>query len=315
MTGFFARMGERAAGRAAVMRVRPPQPFEGARAVHRAAAVLDLEVRDLVDAAPGAAAGTPPRPADWRAAAPVPPAGSRTAAPAAQPDRRPPTAPAAPTASAAPATPAAGPTPAEPAPAPVRPRPATGPQEPPRAAPPVPRPTPGPAADGAEPRPAIPSEPARAAVPPPSRPERPGVPELPAVDLADLLRTHVLRALVARGLVGRGDRVEVTEAPRPSRGDQAPPVPKRPPRPGTVTVAASPPRRTVGRGPGDPGARPRTAAAGPRAPSGPPEVHVHIDRVVVARAPAARPAEPAPAQRSRPGADHDAYLARRREGG
>jgi hypothetical protein len=48
--------------------------------------------------------------------------------------------------------------------------------------------------------------------------------------------------------------------------------------------------------------------AGPPAPGRPPEVHVHIDRVTVTRAPT--PPPPAPPRST---VDHDAYLARRRE--
>ncbi len=155
-------------------------------------------------------------------------------------------------------------------------------------------------------------------------------PEAPPIDLTDVVRAHVLPALVARGLVDRRDRVEfVPEAARRPGDDNTSPPATTPPaggqrpgtrRSGTVTVTTSPARRTSGdatsaapAGTPHPGRR-AAAAAGPRAPSGPPQVHVHIDRVVVARpAPAARLPQPAPAQRPRPQPDHDAYLARRRE--
>jgi hypothetical protein len=114
-------------------------------------------------------------------------------------------------------------------------------------------------------------------------------------DLAALLREHVMPALVERGVVSREERAVVAE---PSN---AAPAPRNdPPDPGTVTVRATPPAAS------------EPAEERPAQPSEQ-AVHLHIDRVVVTRAPAPAP-PPAPAPRPpRRTVDHAAYLARRRE--
>jgi hypothetical protein len=50
-------------------------------------------------------------------------------------------------------------------------------------------------------------------------------------------------------------------------------------------------------------------------PGRPPDVHVHIGRIEVVRAPSPSPSPPpaAPARRGAPAVDHAAYLARRQE--
>jgi hypothetical protein len=126
----------------------------------------------------------------------------------------------------------------------------------------------------------------RAISPPdPSRRARAGA---PALDLHTLLREHVVPALVDRGVVKRDE--EPVDAP--AQGPTIPP-------PGKFAVEA---RHVAGLPP------PLDAeTAGPSAPDRPPEVHVHIDRVMVTRAP------PPPPEPPRSTVDHDAYLARRRE--
>jgi hypothetical protein len=113
------------------------------------------------------------------------------------------------------------------------------------------------------------------------------------VDVAALLRDHVVPALADRGELDRGER------PRIVRGRAGRPVPPA----GTIAVA---PGRVDVRG------TPLPPAGSGDAPA-PPEVHVHIDRVVVTRAPAAPPAPPPAEPPPGVGADHAAYLARRRE--
>jgi hypothetical protein len=114
----------------------------------------------------------------------------------------------------------------------------------------------------------------------------------PEVDVAALLRDHVVPALADRGDVDRGERPRIVarraELPAPPAG----------------TIAVAPGRADVRRTavpPASPGSAPAR-----------PEVHVHIDRVMVTRAPAA-PAPPPPEPPPGAGADHAAYLARRRE--
>jgi hypothetical protein len=112
------------------------------------------------------------------------------------------------------------------------------------------------------------------------------------MDVAALLRDYVVPALADRGELDRGERPRIVarRADRP-----APPA-------GTIAVA---PGRIEVRGTPVPPAGPGDAPARP-------EVHVHIDRVVVTRAPAAAAAPP-PAPPPGAGAGHAAYLARRRE--
>jgi hypothetical protein len=125
---------------------------------------------------------------------------------------------------------------------------------------------------------AQPSQPA----PPPAPPGRaqPLAPPDPAV----LIRDHVVPVLIDRGLIAPAEPVVVG----PRRANDGAP------------------RRGVRVVPG--ATRVRTGEGGRAAGSG--EVHVHIERVEVQR-PAPRP--PAPTARRTPGADLDAYLARRRE--
>jgi hypothetical protein len=332
VTSFFARMAERATGRAAVLRVRPPQPFEGLQPVRLSTGVGDpssgagdLEILDVVSAALDAAPPRAGRPAGKRV-------GQKSAGSPASQD-------------------AVSRTPSGERPTPVSPpKPSAGPERerpeaepplgstgltPPPPAPPQPTRRPGRETSSADVKPSAPArqptQPVPKAAPaqlagqtPRDRPP-PDVPEPPAIDLADLVRRHVLPALVTRGLLSSRDRVDVvTEAPRGPGDDRANSSaqvrPAGTPRSPTVTVMASAVRavdRPAAHPPAsqpDPQRRAAAAAAQPSTPSGPPQIHVHIDRVVVARpAPAPRPVEPPPPQRARPQADHDAYLARRRE--
>jgi len=117
------------------------------------------------------------------------------------------------------------------------------------------------------------------------------------VDLAGLLRRHVVPALVDRGVVDRDEK----PVDRPAHGPASPP-------PGRFMVEA----RDVAA----PRPHPNSETDIPRAADTPPDVHVHIDRVVVTRAPGPPPPPtPPPSPPPRSTVDHDAYLARRRERG
>jgi hypothetical protein len=111
------------------------------------------------------------------------------------------------------------------------------------------------------------------------------------------LRDHVMPALVDRGVVSRAER-PVVEPPRPAAATHRPQAP----RPGSVAVRATAPA-TVS----------HEVAEPPDARGPDPTVHLHIDRVLVTRAPAPAPPAPAPPRPQRRTVDHDAYLARRRE--
>ena len=107
-------------------------------------------------------------------------------------------------------------------------------------------------------------------------------PPAPVPDLAVLLREHVVPALVDRGVVSRDERAVVAGRP-------AAPAPRRaPPRPGHRAVRATPPAAPAPSSPAEPPAR-----------RSEPDVHLHIDRVVVTRAPAPAPPQP-PAPPPRP---------------
>lgn len=340
MNGFFARMGERAAGRPAALRVRP-RVFEAQRSapLARADAVsgpadpadppgLDVQTvldvaRDLLPQPPGRT-GAPRRPdqAVHLAAVgslPTDTDAARTAqVPGPAEQHRPTPAPAEPSGPDERRTPSAATAAAAAAP---------------------PRRTGGasrrrPTSAAHDPTPVPPDElagrrgaPAPQATPTFTDVTRPPV-ELPTVtapDLGDLLRRHVLPELVARGLAGPHERVEVvTDTAAPGRN--AAPSTARRARPGAaeaVALSATPPHYTTitASGESGPGRAATRRASTPHADPSPgaltaqPQVQVHIDRVVVARpAPPPRPAPPSPAPRSRPQPDHETYLARRREG-
>ena len=333
MNGFFARMGERAAGRQAPLRVRAPQRFEPAlrwgppRVTDSGGPAVDpwapdLDVETVVDAVravlPEATTVATPRDRhrDLRTAAAA--GQDSSSGEVADPVLRSPTS----RQTLREETPQDRP----PAP-PLRPPAAvTGPHEPsPRVEDPLPAVPPPPAETRR-----IPSEEPRAAELSLPRRESSGavgppavrVVEVPAVevpDVGDLVRRHVLPALVARGLAGPHETVEVvTDA---TAGGPA----GAPARRGSTTLTVTPARYSTaggqtGQAPVRHRGRPASPAASPSPPAmigrpEPPQVHVHIDRVVVARpAPPPRPAPAAPVPRSRPQPDHEAYLARRREG-
>ncbi|MEQ4208804.1 hypothetical protein [Actinopolymorpha sp. B9G3] len=130
----------------------------------------------------------------------------------------------------------------------------------------------------------------------------------PVPDLATLLRTHVLPHLADRGAVSRDEIVVVDDTPNGSPARH-----RDPPAAGTVSVRTGQVRSHG------------SEASGPRADRGAPagraapEVNVHIDRVVVTRAPAPPPT-PAPVSPPTPRSgrtrvDHAGYLTRRRERG
>lgn len=120
----------------------------------------------------------------------------------------------------------------------------------------------------------------------------------PPPDLGEILRDHVVPALVRGG--------DVTPRERPGLVlPRSPAAPPAPPAPGTLTVVAGQVDVRHGEEPDAPRARTPGAAA--------PQTSVHIDRVVVTRAPAPVPPPAPPAPRQRPRVDHQAYLARRRD--
>jgi hypothetical protein len=128
--------------------------------------------------------------------------------------------------------------------------------------------------------------------------------ELPAT--GDLVREHVVPALVAAGVLAPGERVRVTPAGASQgrgRHPQAQPPGSALVRPGRVRPDPAPAAVS-------PTAVSPTAVFPAAAAPGPPEVHVHIDRVEVLRAAPPQPAEAAP--RQVPRVDHAAYLERRR---
>ena len=169
-----------------------------------------------------------------------------------------------------------------------------------------------------EPRAAEPSAPQRESSglvgPPAVRVAEVPVVEVPAVelpDVGDLVRRHVLPALVARGLAGPHETVEVvTDAT--AAGPAAAPAWR-----GSTTLTVTPARYSTvggqtGQGPVRHRGRPASMAASPSPPAvtgqpEPPQVHVHIDRVeVAAPGPAAAPRRrPRRVPRSRPQPDHD----------
>jgi hypothetical protein len=122
----------------------------------------------------------------------------------------------------------------------------------------------------------------------------------------------VVPALIDVGVVGAGERIEVS-APEAGRAHRSGPSRANPPprgvtviRPGAVRSAAP---HQVGDDSPVGSAHPRAHEDAP-AP-GPAQVHVHIDRIEVLRA-ALPPAPPATPRRGPPRVDHAAYLERRR---
>ncbi|MFI7282565.1 hypothetical protein ACIBOV_20130 [Micromonospora chersina] len=288
--GFFARLARQATGREPLVRLRAPQPFE--------VALPDLPADVPVEVPaswPGSTARTPApsRGIPDRPAAPPGPAALRTTPEpeaSADPDRSrtgrkapatpPGTAPAAPDRAAARAAPVA---PASPEPDAAVPATTAPPAvaRPPDAMPPP---------DAARPAAVVP--PAPPAPAPTARRPAPTPVRAAAPDLARLLRERLGPALIARRAVEPGERLVFVDRPAPAG---------TPPRPGTAEVRTGPVRPAPAAPPG--------AAEEPPPPG---DVHLHIDRVVVTRAPSPPPPAPAPTARST--VDHAAYLARRREG-
>lgn len=291
MTGFFARMGARADGTEPRLRIRRPEPFETAAP----SGLPDVPVAD----APPAPVLPPRRP---RGREPVTgPPGSESFVHLGRPDS--------PTPVEAPvpdAQPKAGPVPvAEPAvpetdAAVVAGACAVAPGtrlplavgEPEAGL----RPQPSPLPDGPSSPVAVPLS--AAATPPVAEPPHP-VPAAP-IDLPTLLRTHVLPALAARGVVEPGETAVLAEGPVRGTDDT--------PAPGTVTVrplgVRPPPAEPV---------RPTPARAELARRAAAPPVHVHIGEIVVTKAPSAPPPVPAPSRRAQ-STDHAAYRARREAG-
>jgi hypothetical protein len=298
-------MAARASGEEAPLALRPAHPFE--EALGRS---LALEMESTEDAAdelaqqesspadrvvPGEKIDVPERPREGRhedrgaepaeSRVPREPTGDerRTDQPAPKAKRAEPSGPA--------------PEPTRPPPEASAPPPEPPAQETPRREPP---PAPAPESPRGPERPRSPRPAARRRAPRRrARPRAPTRTRTPTPDLATLLHRHVIPALVDRGVVERGE------------GAIRPPVqgPASPP-PGKFTIEA-------GNVAGLPPAPPEPARDELPSRRPPPDVHVHIDRVVVTRGPSPPPPLPAPPE---PAAapvstvDHDAYLARRSEG-
>jgi hypothetical protein len=178
--------------------------------------------------------------------------------------------------------------------------------EPPAVQEPAPAPPPAPVEaqrPGPQPAPPLRPAPERVPSPPPRRRRRRAAPApsaTPTLDLAALLRDHVVPALVDRGALGRDERPIIAEPASAATARR-----HEPPRPGTVAVRATPATAAAAAG-HEPEELPARDAD--------PAVHLHIDQVLVTRAPPPAPPPPAPAPRAaRRTVDHAAYLARRRE--
>jgi hypothetical protein len=136
----------------------------------------------------------------------------------------------------------------------------------------------------------------------PTPPDPPGAdsaptpdrPPVPAPDPIVIVRDRVVPVLVQAGVLDAAEEVEVVNAaagaPAGVGADRGVQLRVDPPQPRHPRRDTSPPGR-------------------------PPDVHVHIGRIEVVRAPAPPPSPPpaASAHRGAPAADHAAYLARRRE--
>jgi hypothetical protein len=321
VTGFFARLADRATGRPATVRVRVPHPFERSRPALRAREAPDVAsaVAHALAEVPAAAGRRPGRrgsPAAARAVGPG--SGPRDTGPSSSlgPDTHgvgrhgsgtPRPQPRADRAEPAPygtgwSLAAAYPDRTRPHPPPEDGRAATA-ADSHRPRPPGRRPDP--AASRA--RPARPAEPPTAHVTAAEEPvdvSGPGT----APGLTELVRRQVLSALTTRGLAGDGGLL--VETPPGGADDVAAAqalaaVPPGTP-PGTAVVGVSAARRESA------SERPTPRRRGS-------DLHVRVDRVVVVRTspgPPARTAPPPvalPPARTIPSVDHSAYLARRRE--
>ncbi|MFG1658463.1 hypothetical protein ACGFIY_18250 [Micromonospora chersina] len=284
--GFFARLARQATGREPLVRLRAPQPFEVALPDPPADVPVEMPASWPEPAAPLPPSRTVPD----RPATPPGPAALRTTptpgVSAARTDRKrpatpPETAPAAPDRAAARTAPVG---PADPEPDAAVPTTTTAPPALTRS------PDAQPPPDAARPAAVVP--PAPPAPVPAARRPAPTPVRAAAPDLARLLRERLGPALVARRAVEPGERLVFVDRPAPAG---------TPPRPGTAEVRTGPVRPAPAAPPG---------AAEDPPPAG--DVHLHIDRVVVTRAPSPPPPAPAPPARST--VDHAAYLARRREG-
>lgn len=319
MTGFFARMGERALGAEGGLRLRLPEPYEGT-SEPRWGEVAGGAPAPLAEARVPVLSHRPesgPAQATYRRAASLPADGGRRTTTPARADRPEP----APAVASGEAVRSAVPTPTY-ADEPSEPRtaPAAPDTEPTHDAPvaghrPMSPPPPDllvpvdvspgdvPAGHEAHERvgtslaPDAPSE-------PPSPTMRPAAQKAGSpLDLAELLRRHVFPALAANGVLEPGEVPELVEPCSPS----APPAGRRTPAPGAVTVqpGVMSIRQSVAEAATSVGVPERVAS---------PEVHVHIDRITVTRAAPPAPPPPAPAApRHSSVSDHAAYLARRRE--
>jgi hypothetical protein len=137
--------------------------------------------------------------------------------------------------------------------------------------------------------------------------ERQPVPEPGLPSDIDLVLDHVVPALIRAGVLSRGEQVRLSELDRADPHDR--PAKDREPPPGTAVLTTGRPRRD---GPAPTGgSRQNLGSRQNSAAQGPPQVHVHIDRIEVLRA-KSPPTPVAPARREPPRVDHAAYLERRR---
>ena len=135
---------------------------------------------------------------------------------------------------------------------------------------------------------------------------QPPPPPVTAPDPVAVVRDRVVPVLVEAGVLGADEEVEVVDAAAPKPASE-------------VTTAASRPGvqlRVDTANRAGPDRRDHTNPEPWKAPGSVPDVHVHIGRIEVIRAPAPpppSPALPARVRRTTPAVDHADYLARRRE--
>jgi hypothetical protein len=136
--------------------------------------------------------------------------------------------------------------------------------------------------------------------------------DVPLPSTGDLTRRHIVPALADAGLLTPGAHVEVIDEPAfdyrsGARSATARSGRPRAGEPGEGTAVTGRPNTDLVSISGEPTVRRSEPPSG-----GPPQIHVTIGRVNVIRAAPPATALPAPPPR-RPGPDHQAYLARRRE--
>ena len=135
---------------------------------------------------------------------------------------------------------------------------------------------------------------------------------MPLPSMGDLTRRHIVPALADAGLLTPGAHVEIIDEPASESRTDARSAAARSGRsragdPGEVVAVTGRPDTDLVSISGE-----RTVRRSEPPAGGPPQIYVTIGRVNVIRA--APPATPGPVlPPRRPGPDHEAYLARRRE--